>query len=62
MRGAGDATVGSTSTEDMTAMAGDTIAALVGPALGVKNASSLDQVIARHPAIQLERRIAPTPQ
>ena len=45
----------------MTAMTDDTIAAFAGPALGVKNGSSLDQVIARHPAIRSERRIAPKP-
>ena len=42
-------------------MVGDTIAVFVGPALDVENGSNLDQVIARHPAIQLERRIAPRP-
>jgi hypothetical protein len=57
----GGATVGSISVEDMTAMTGDTIAAFAGPALGVKNGSGLDQVIARHPAIRSERRIAPKP-
>ena len=56
----GGATVGSISVEDMTTMTGDTIAAFAGPALGVKNGSSLDQVLARHPAIRSERRIAPT--
>jgi hypothetical protein len=55
----GGATVGSISVEDVTAMTGDTIAAFAGPALGVKNASSLDHVLARHPAIRSERRIAP---
>ncbi|HEY8792207.1 MAG TPA: hypothetical protein VIL96_04950, partial [Gaiellaceae bacterium] len=38
---AGGATVGSISVADMTAMTGDTIAAFVGPALGVKNGRSL---------------------
>lgn len=57
---AGGATVGSISVADMTAMTGDAISAFAGPALGVKNGSSLDQVIARHPTIQSERRIAPT--
>jgi len=56
----GGATVGSISVEDMTTMTGDTIAAFAGPALGVKNGNSLDQVLARHPAIRSERRIAPT--
>jgi hypothetical protein len=55
----GGATVGSVSVQDMTAMTDDTIAAFAGPALGVKNGSSLDQVIAGHPAIRSERRIAP---
>jgi predicted dienelactone hydrolase len=58
---AGGATVGSISTADMTAMTGDTISAFVGPALGVKNGIGLDQVIARHPTIRSERRIAATP-
>ena len=52
---------GSISVADMTAMTGDTISAFVGPALGVKNGSSLDQVIARYPTIRSERRIAPKP-
>jgi predicted dienelactone hydrolase len=52
---------GSTSIADMTAMTGDTISAFAGPALGVRNGSSLDQVIAQHPSIRAERRIAPTP-
>ncbi len=55
----GGATVGSISVQDMTTMTDDTIAAFAGPALGVKNGSSLDQVIARHPAIRSERRVAP---
>jgi hypothetical protein len=45
----------------MTAITGETISAFAGPALGVMDGSSLDQVIARHPAIQSERRIAPKP-
>jgi hypothetical protein len=45
----------------MTAVTGDTISAFVGPALGVKNRIRLDQVIARHPSIRSERRIAPKP-
>lgn len=56
----GGATVGSISIQDMTTMTDDTIAAFAGPALGVKNGSSLDQVLTRHPAIRSERRIAPT--
>jgi dienelactone hydrolase len=57
---AGGVTFGSISTADMTAITGDTIAAFVGPALGVKRGSSLDQVMARHPTNQLVRRIAAT--
>lgn len=57
----GGATVGSISIQDMTAMTDDTITAFAGPALGVKNGSSLDQVLARHPAIRSDRRIAPKP-
>jgi hypothetical protein len=58
---AGGLTFGSISAADMTAMTGETISAFAGPALGVMDGSSLDQVIARHPAIQSERRIAPKP-
>jgi dienelactone hydrolase len=57
----GGATVGSISVQDMTTMTDDTIAAFVGPTLGVKNGSSLDQILARHPTIRAERRVAPTP-
>jgi hypothetical protein len=39
-------------------MTGDTIAAFVGPALGVKGGRSLNDVLAAHPGIRLERRIA----
>src|SRR5712691_7928212 len=55
---AGGASVGSISVAAMTAMTGDTIAAFVGPALGVKGARSLDDVRAAHPGVRLERRIA----
>jgi len=54
---AGGATVGSISVAAMTAMTGDTIAAFVGPALGVKS-GQLNDVLAAHPGIRLERRIA----
>jgi hypothetical protein len=57
---AGGATVGSISVAAMTAMTGDTIAAFVGPALGVKGGRNLDAVLAAHPGIRLERRIAAT--
>jgi hypothetical protein len=55
---AGGATVGSISVADMTAMTGDTISAFVGPALGVKGGASLNDVLAAHPRIRLDRRIA----
>ncbi len=55
----GGATVGSISTADMTAMTGDMISAFVGPALGVTNGTSLDQVSSRHPTIRSDRRVAP---
>lgn len=56
----GGMTAGSISAADMTAMAGDTIAASVGPSLGAANSPSLDEVIARHSAIRSDRRIPPT--
>ena len=55
---AGGATFGSISVADMTAMTGDTISAFVGPALGVNNAPSLDQILALHPTIRSDRRLA----
>ena len=54
----GAAAFGSVSVSDMTAITGDTIAAFVGPALGVKPDASLDQVLARHPTVRSDRRIA----
>jgi dienelactone hydrolase len=54
----GVAGTGSISVADMTTMTGDTISAFVGPALGVRHATSLDQVLARHPTIRSDRRIA----
>jgi predicted dienelactone hydrolase len=42
----------------MTATTGDTIAAFVGPALGVEGERSLNDVLAAHPGLRLERRIA----
>jgi hypothetical protein len=45
----------------MTAMTDDTSAASAGLALGVQDGTALDQVIARHPAMASERRIAPKP-
>jgi dienelactone hydrolase len=53
----GGATVGSISAADMTATTGDTIAAFVGPALGVKGGRSLNDVLAAHPGIQPEHTI-----
>jgi predicted dienelactone hydrolase len=55
---AGAVTVGSISAADMTAATGDTISAFVGPALGVKDGRTLDDVLAAHPGIRLERQIA----
>jgi predicted dienelactone hydrolase len=49
--------MGSISLADMTSMTGDTIAAFVGRALGIKNGRSLDGVIASHPSIRSESRI-----
>ena len=50
--------VGPISLADMTSMTGDTISAFVGPALGIKNARSLDEVVARHPGIRFASPIA----
>jgi predicted dienelactone hydrolase len=55
---AGGATFGSISVADMTATTGDTISAFVGTALGVKRGRSLSDVLAAHPGIRQERRIA----
>ena len=52
------ATVGSISVAAMTATTGDTIAAFVAPALGVSRGRSLNDVLAAHPGVRLERRIA----
>lgn len=54
----GGTTVGSISAAAMTAMTGDTIAAFVGPALGLDRGRPLSDVLAAHPGVQLERRIA----
>jgi len=51
---AGRTTVGSISLAAMTAMTGDTIAAFVGPALGVERGSTLDDVLAAHPGVRLD--------
>src|SRR4051794_1126770 len=55
---AGAATVGSVSVADMTATTGDPISAFVGPALGVKGGSSLNDVLAAQSRTRLDRRIA----
>jgi dienelactone hydrolase len=55
---AGGATTGSISVAAMTATTADTISAFVGPALGVKGERSLNDVLAAHSRIRLERRIA----
>ncbi len=49
--------VGSISLADMTSMTGDTIAAFVGPALGMTSGHRLGDVLASHPRIRAE---APT--
>ena len=49
--------VGSISLADMTSMTGDTIAAFVGPALGITSGHRLGDVLASHPRIRAE---APT--
>jgi hypothetical protein len=51
--------VGSSSLADMTSATGDTISAFVGPALGIKSARSLHQIIASHPNIRSESRVRP---
>jgi predicted dienelactone hydrolase len=53
----GVAGVGSLSLADMTSTTGDTISAFVAPALGIKSARSLHEVIASHPNIRSESRI-----
>jgi hypothetical protein len=54
---AGGATVGSIPLAAMVAMTGDTVAAFVGPPLGVNGGRALRGVLAAHPGIRLERRI-----
>ncbi len=56
---AGAATFGSISAADMTAMTGDTISAFVAPALGVERGPSLNDVLAAHPRLRLDRRGPP---
>ena len=50
--------VGPISLADMTSTTGDAISAFVGPALGIKNGRTLDEVVASHSSIRSESRIA----
>lgn len=50
--------IGSVSLADMTAMTGDAISAFVAPSLGVEAERSLDAVVAGHPGIRPEPRLA----
>jgi predicted dienelactone hydrolase len=52
--------IGQPSLADMTSMTGDAISSFVGPALGVKDAGSLQDVLVLHPDIRLESRIVRT--
>ena len=54
----GVAGLGSVSLTDMTAMTGDAISAFVSPALGGGNARSLEQVLAGHPTLRSNLRVA----
>jgi dienelactone hydrolase len=56
----GAPTVGSPSVFAITSVVGDSIAAFVGPALGVRNGRSFDATVASHPALAWNRRIAPS--
>jgi predicted dienelactone hydrolase len=55
---AGGPTFGSISVGEMTAMTADTISAFVGPALRVEGGPGLNDVLAAHPRLRLDRRIA----
>jgi predicted dienelactone hydrolase len=55
----GSVASGSQSVATMTAITGDTIAAFVGPTLGVKNIRSLNDVLIAHPTLTAVRRVAP---
>jgi predicted dienelactone hydrolase len=57
----GGTTVGSLSVAAMTAMTGDTIAAFVGPPLGITRGSTLGGVLAAHSGVQVDRRDAARP-
>jgi hypothetical protein len=50
--------VGPISLAEMTSMTADSISAFVRPALGIKSVRSLDEVVAGHPGIRSETRIA----
>jgi dienelactone hydrolase len=54
----GGVAFGSVSTADMTAMTGDAISAFVSPPLEGRNGRSLDQVLASHPTVRSELRVA----
>jgi dienelactone hydrolase len=54
----GGVAFGSISVADMTVMTGDAISAFVSPALGGRNGRSLDQVLASHPTVRSELRVA----
>ena len=56
----GASTVGSPSVAAMTSSVGDAIAAFAGPALGATSQSDFGAAVARHPALVLNRRIAPS--
>jgi predicted dienelactone hydrolase len=49
--------MGSISLADMTTMTGDAISAFVAPALGVRSATSLAEVVVSHPSIRSESRV-----
>lgn len=49
--------IGSVSLPEMTTMTGDSIAAFVAPALGVRAERSFDEAVASHPGIRSESRV-----
>jgi len=54
----GGAGFGPISVADMTVMTGDAISAFVSPALDGRNGRSIDQVLASHPTVRSELRVA----
>jgi predicted dienelactone hydrolase len=56
----GASTVGAPSVVGMTHVVGDSIAAFVGPALGVRSERGFDATVASHPALVWNRQIAPS--